>query len=61
VHSALHCHSNETCTLIANVPNSAQLDGIPYHSPQVTSGSMQYCGNAVTETHRQTHTDTSHV
>jgi len=32
-HSALYCHSNETIAPIANPPNSAQLEGIPYHSP----------------------------
>ena len=29
--SALCCHSNETRAPIANPPNSAQLEGIPYH------------------------------
>jgi len=29
----LCCHSNETCASIPNVPNSAQLDGTPYHPP----------------------------
>ena len=33
LHLALCCHSNEICALIANPPNSAQLDGTPYHSP----------------------------
>jgi len=28
--SALCCHSNETHALIANLPNSAQLEGTPY-------------------------------
>jgi len=32
-HSALCCHSNETGASIANPPNSAQLEGIPYHFP----------------------------
>jgi len=49
------CHSNETRALIANPPNSAQLEGTPYHS-QVTSGSVQLCGNAARD--RQTHTRT---
>jgi len=31
--SALCCHSNETRAPIANTPNSAQLEGTPYHSP----------------------------
>ena len=30
--SALCCHSNETRAPIANPPNGAQLEGIPYHS-----------------------------
>jgi len=33
LHSALCCHSNETRAPIANPPSSAQLEGIPYHSP----------------------------
>jgi len=39
---ALLC-SNATGATIANPPNSAQLGGIPYHSPkaQVTSKSVQ--------------------
>jgi len=44
----------ETCIPIANPPNSAQLEGTPYHSPQVTSESMQYCRNAARD--RQTDT-----
>ena len=27
------CHSNETRAPIANPPDSAQLEGTPYHSP----------------------------
>jgi len=27
------CHNNETCAPIANLPNSAQLDSTPYHTP----------------------------
>jgi len=34
-------HSNETRAPIGNPPNSAQLEGTPYHSPRVTSGSVQ--------------------
>jgi len=30
--SAPCCHSNETCALTANLPNTAQLGGNPYHS-----------------------------
>jgi len=29
----LCCYSNETREPIANPPNSAQLEGTPYHSP----------------------------
>ena len=32
-HSALCCHSNETRASVANSPNSAQLEGTPYHCP----------------------------
>jgi len=32
-HFALCCRSNATRAPIANPPNSAQLGGIPYHSP----------------------------
>jgi len=32
--SALCGHSNETDAPIANPPNSAQLEGTPYHSPK---------------------------
>ena len=37
---ALCCHSNATCTPIANPPNSAQPGASP-NTLQVTSGSMQ--------------------
>jgi len=37
-HSALCCHSNETRALIANLTNSAQSEGIPYHSPNLHVG-----------------------
>jgi len=30
---ALCCHSNETCALIANPPNSAQIEGTPTIPP----------------------------
>jgi len=36
--STLCCHSNETHALIAHPPNSAQLEGIPYHSPNLHLG-----------------------
>jgi len=34
-HSAPCCHKIETRALIANPPNSAQLEGTPYHSPNL--------------------------
>jgi len=39
--SALRCHSNETHAPTENPPNSTQLEGATYHSPKVTSGSVQ--------------------
>jgi len=45
------CHSNETRTPIANPPNSAQLEGNPYHSSKLHLG---LSGNAVQD--RQTDT-----
>ena len=44
-HLAPCCHSNETCAPIANLPNSAQLEGIPYHSPNLYPGP---CSSVVT-------------
>jgi len=34
----LCCHSNETRALIANPPNSAQLEDTPYHSSKLRPG-----------------------
>jgi len=34
LHSALCCHSNETCALIANPPNTAQQGGTPTIPPR---------------------------
>ena len=48
--------SNETCAPIANPPNSAQLG-----APQVTSGSVQYCGNAARDRQTDTQTDVTHT
>ena len=56
VHSHVYCHNNETCALIANLQNTAQLGGTSYHSPKVTSGSVQQCRNAKD---RQTDTQTT--
>ena len=40
----LCCHSNETCALIANLPNSAQLETTPYHSPNLHPGPCNNVG-----------------
>ena len=42
--SVLRCHSNETCALIANLPNSVQLGGTPYHSPKLRPGPCSSVG-----------------
>ena len=41
---ALCCHSNETPELTANLPNSAQLEGTPYHSPNLHPGPCSSVG-----------------
>ena len=38
------CHSNATRSPIANPPNSAQLGGIPYHSPKLHPGPCNSMG-----------------
>jgi len=43
-HSALCCHSNKTRAPIANLPNSAQLEGTPYHSPKLRLGPCSSVG-----------------
>jgi len=48
----LCCHSNETRASIANLPDSAQLEGTPT-IPPAKIRSVQYCGNAARD--RQTH------
>jgi len=55
--SGLWCHSNETRAPIATPPNSAQLDGTPYHSLELHPGP---CSSVVMRrgTNRQTQTDT---
>ena len=55
--SATHFHS------VANPPNSAQLGGIPYHSPKLHPGlcdsvGMQPRTDRQTDTHTHTHTQT---
>ena len=51
----LCCHSNATRAPIANPPNSAQLGGIPYHSPSYirVRAIVWACGRG--QTHRYTH------
>jgi len=50
--SVLCCHSNETCAPIAYLPNTAQLEGIPYHSPNYirVHAVMWECGEEQTDT-----------
>ena len=51
---ALCCHSNATRAPIANLPNSAQLGGIPYYSPKLHPGPCNSVGMRP-RTDRQTH------
>ena len=56
---ALCCHSNATRAPIANPPNSAQLGGIPYHSPKLHPGPCNSVGiRPQTGTQSDTHTQT---
>jgi len=48
------CHSSETRALIANLPNSAQLEGTSYHSPKLHLGLCSSVGMQ-RGTDRQTH------
>ena len=41
---ALHYHSNENRARIANPPNTAQLEGTPYHSPKLHPGPCSSVG-----------------
>ena len=41
---ALCCHRNETCASIENPPNSAQLEGTPYHNPKLHPGPCSTVG-----------------
>ena len=52
------CHSNATRAPIANPPNSAQLGGIPYHSPKLRPGPCNSVGMQprTDAQNRQTHT-----
>ena len=53
------CHSNATRAPIANPSNSAQLGGVPYHSPKLHPGPCNSVGMwPRTDTHTCTQTDT---
>jgi len=54
LHSALCCRSNETRAPIANPPNSAQLEGTPYHSVKLHPDPCSSVGTH-RGTDRQTH------
>jgi len=52
------CHSNETRAPIANPLNSAQLEGTPYHFPNLHPGPCSSVGmRRGTETQTDRHTD----
>jgi len=53
--SALCCHSNETRAPIANPPNNAQLEVIPYHSARLHPGP---CSSVGMRRGTDRHTDT---
>jgi len=42
--SALCCHSNGTRALVANLPNTAQLEGTTYHSAKLHLGPCSSVG-----------------
>jgi len=55
----VRCHSNETCAPIANLPNNAQLEGTPYHYPNLRLGPCSSVGmRRRTDTHMHRLTDT---
>jgi len=63
----MHFHSvnlsNATRAPIANPPNSAQLGGIPYHSPKLHLNPCNSVGMQLqtdTQTDRQTHDERDH-
>jgi len=49
------CHSNATRVTIANPPSSAQLGGIPYHSPKLH---LDLCNSVGLRPRTDRHTDT---
>jgi len=57
--SALCCHCNETRAPIVNPPNSAQLEGTPYHSPSYirVRAVLRECGEGQTQRQTDRHTD----
>jgi len=57
---ALCCHSNETWALIADLPNTAQLEGTPYHYPKLHPGPCKFVGMR-RGTDAQIHTQTAVV
>jgi len=54
----LRCHSNKTRAPTTNLPNDAQLEGIPYHSPKLHPGLCSSVGMQW-GTDRQTDTQTA--
>ena len=58
----LCCHSNATRAPIANLPNSAQLGGIPCHSPSYirVPAIVWACGRGQTDRQTQTRVTTIH-
>jgi len=51
------CHSNASRAPIANPPNSAQLGGIPYHSPKLHLGPCSSVGVRPRSRQAHRHTD----
>jgi len=51
-------YNNKARVPIANPPNSAQLDGTPYHSPKSHLGPCSSVGIGQTDRHTHTHTHT---
>jgi len=61
----MSCHSNETRLPITNLPNIAQLQGTPHHSPKLHPGQCSIVGmrrGTGRPTHRQdTQTDLASI
>jgi len=58
--SALCCHSNESRAPITNPPNSAQLEGTAYHSPELHPDSCSSVGTRQEQTDTQTRVTNIH-